>query len=161
MTWLDQLLQYSRENLWELATDSIFNGADSIEDVDKTLYSYGSFKVLVASGYAREKLGEDIEIDPRVRLDHGSHKDFMIDYVGTYQMGGRNYEVVIDTDDCYLGKICDGPLEFENEFVAGVRSLLKNYFHVQNHVKENLDEKAYNPAKDFRPEPKPLDKYLG
>jgi hypothetical protein len=160
MAWLEQLLQYSRENLWELETDNVFNGADSIEDVDKTLYSFGSFKVLVASSYAREKLGEDIEIDPRVRLDHGSHRDFMIDYVSEYQLGGRKYEVVIDTDDCYLGKICDGPREFENEFVAGVRSLLKNYFHVQNHIKENLDEKAYSPAKDFRPELKPLDEFL-
>jgi len=160
MTWLEQLLKYSRESLWELEPDSVFNGADSIEGVDKTLYAYGSFKVQMVTDYANEKLDEQIEIDPRVRLDQYEHKEFSIDYTSTFRLGGREYEVIIDTDMCYLGKICDGPEEFENEFVAGVRSLLKNYFHVQNHVKENLDEKAYNPARDFRAEARPLDKYL-
>lgn len=160
MTWLDNFVKYSRENLWELETSNIFNGADSLEGVDKTLYAYGSFKVDTATRYAREKLDEEIEIDPRVRLDHCEHKEFYIDYVSKFRLGGREYEVTIDTDDCYTGKVCERPAEFENEVVAGVRSLLKNYFHVQNHVKENLDEKAYNPAKDFRPELKPLDEFL-
>lgn len=160
MTWLEQLLKYSRDQLWEIEPQSIFNGSDSIEDVDKTLYAYGSFKVDMVTQYAREKLDEQIEIDPRVRLDQAEHKEFYIDYVSKYRLGGREYEIVVDTDCCYMGKICEDPMEFENEFVAGVRSLLKNYFHVQNHVKENLDEKAYNPAKDFRPEPKPLDEFM-
>lgn len=160
MTWFDKFLQYSRENLWEVETDNAFSGAESLEDIDKTLYAYGSFKVHIATEYARQKLDEEIQIDPRVRLDHCEHKNFEIDYVSTYRLGGREYEIIIDSDQCYAGKICDGPMEFENEFVAGVRSLLKNYFHVQNHVKENFDEKAYNPAKDFRPELKPLDEFL-
>ena len=160
MTWLEQLLKYSRDQLWEIESQNIFSGADSIEDIDRTLYAYGSFKVDTVTEYAREKLDEQIEIDPRVRLDHSEHREFFIDYISKYRLGGREYEIVIDTDCCYLGKICEDPMEFENEFVAGVRSLLKNYFHVQNHVRVNLDEKAYNPVKDFRPEPKPLDEFM-
>lgn len=160
MTWLERFLEYSKKELWEVDMQDIFAGADSVADVDRTLFAYASFKIDLAKNYAREKLKDEIAIEPKVRLDHEEHKNFEIDYITTYRLGGRYYEIIIDSDQCYAGKICEGTTDFENEIVAGVRSLLKNYFHVCNHVRPELDEKAYNPARDFRPEPRPLDGFL-
>lgn len=62
----------------------------------------------------------------------------------------RRYRVILDETEFYYGTLADDAMDFHNSTVAQVRSIIKNYHHVLNHVNPNLDDKAYNPGDSLR-----------
>jgi hypothetical protein len=57
--------------------------------------------------------------------------------------------VILDECEFLYGKLAEDAMDFHNSTVAQIRSIIKNYHHVLNHVRASLDEDAYNPAEQL------------
>lgn len=66
---------------------------------------------------------------------------------------------MLDEIQFYHGKMAEDAADFHNESVAQIRSIIKNYHHVLNHINPSLDDRAYNPV-DSLPVGGSLDEYV-
>jgi len=141
MGHLEKFLDYARSDMGEISQEELYNAPDSVEEVDRFLYEYGQYV-----------LDNVREVDPAVNvatsnvIDHAEHKNHFLQFYSDVQIGGRQYRVVLDECEFRYGKIAEGPMDFHNFTVGQIRSVIKNYNHVLNHVEHDLKE-HYSPSK--------------
>lgn len=138
-----------------ISHEDLLNGPAEVTDLDKMMFGYGDYVVDCARQFCA-----GMRVIPRVQIDHEEHKNNVLHWIGTFTLGGREYEMLLERQGFYQGKLVDSLAEFHNTAIADVRSVLKNYLHVNHHIIRKLDQKFYNPAQKIRPEPLNLDEYL-
>lgn len=155
MSHLEKFLEYARNEVGEIFEPAIFNGPDSIDEVGTNLYAYGMYVI-----HCAKSLDPELHVDSSNVLDYAEHKSHFLQFHADYQIGGREYRIILDESQFYFGKMAEDAMDFHNETVAQVRSIIKNYHHVLNHIKPNLDDRSYNPG-DSLPAGGSLDEYSG
>lgn len=141
MGHLERFLEYARSDLGEISQEELYNGPESVEEIDRILYEYGQYILNTAKG-----IDPDVEADTSNDIDYAEHKDHWLQFYSDIQMGGRMYRVILMENEYLSGKMAEDPQDFHNCAVADIRNLIKHYHHVQNHVIANFDDSAYNPA---------------
>jgi hypothetical protein len=153
MGHLDRFLEFARNEIGEIDGDSLFNGPDSVEDVDLILYAYAGYVIDCA-----KSLDAELKVDSSNIIDYTEHKSHFLQFHSDYEIGGRRYRIILDECQFNFGKMAEDTMDFHNSTVAQIRSVIKNYHHVLNHVNPKLEEKAYNPANNLPSGPS-LDEY--
>lgn len=140
MSHLEKFLDYARTDMGEISQEELYNGPDTVEEVDRFLYEYGQYVLNRV-----EELDPDVEADTSNIIDHSEHKNHWLQFYSDVQIGGRQYRVVLDECEFLYGKMAEDPMDFHNSTVGQIRSVIKNYNHVLNHVQSKLRE-HYSPS---------------
>lgn len=145
MSHFNKFMEYVRSEIGEIERSTLLAGPDSLEDIDRNLYAYGLYVIDQAN-----KLDPELEVQSSNELDYAEHKNHFLQFYSDVQIGGRHYRVIIDECEFLYGKMAEDPMDFHNSTVAQIRSVIKNYHHILNHVESNLNE-HYNPG-EVRPD---------
>lgn len=155
MSHFDRFMEYAKTEIGELFEPFIFNGPDSIDEIDTNLYAYGQYVI-----HCAKSIDPSIVADCSNVLDYAEHKSHWLQFHSDYQIGGRQYRVILDECEFYFGKMAEDAMDFHNSTVAQIRSVIKNYHHVLNHVVPNFNDKVYQPAEGLNADKGALHRYF-
>lgn len=143
MDHFDKFIEYARSEIGEVDGNSIFKGPDFVDDVDHNLYAYGRYVI----DRARE-LDPELDVDASNEIDYAEHKNHFLVFYSDYFIGSRAYRVILEEREFIYGKMAEDTQDFHNQTDSLIRSLIRNYHHVLNHVNLNPNPEAYNPMED-------------
>ena len=148
-----RFLEFVRSQSTEIDDDAIYNSLSSAAEAETVLFAYGEYLLDCTKMCEPELIAY-----PSTVIDYADLKNHYLQFVSEYQIGGRKYAVVLDETEYLHGKMAEDAMDFHNSTVAQIRSVIKNYHHILNHVRLDLDDKAYNPG-DSLPAGGSLDEY--
>ena len=154
MIHAERFLECVRNQSVEIDDDALFDTLSTAAEAETLLFAYGQYVLDCAMTH-----DPALSAYPSTVIDYADLKNHYLQFVSEYQIGGRKYAVVLDESEYLHGKLAEDAVDFHNSTVAQIRSIIKNYHHVLNHIKPNLDDKAYNPA-DSLPAGGSLDEYV-
>lgn len=143
MNHFDKFIEYARNEIGEVDGDNIFNGPDFVDDVDHNLYAYGRYVIDRA-----KDLDPVLDVDASNEIDYAEHKNHFLVFHSDYFIGSRAYRVILEECEFMYGKMAEDTQDFHNQTDSLIRSLIRNYHHVLNHIEPNLNSRLYNLA-DF------------
>lgn len=159
MDWLDQFQKFYKE-FYELDPEDIFNGPDTAEGIYKLADVYSLFTVEVARGLLREKLNRKMEIDRIINIDFVDHKDNYVHFLSKHSLGEHETYVLLLKEHFSYGKLAEDTMEFNNNTVGIISTLLRGYCHTEHYIKPKRDDKFVNLGRTLVPDPNLLDSYL-
>jgi hypothetical protein len=144
MGYFDSFKKLYEEMYGQLTDDDyLLAESYSIEEDDMRLGALGSF-------YAGEakKMDPEIDVDSSLEMDYAEHKNHFVMIYSDVDFGGRKFRVILNDIEYVNGRIADSASQFDRDSKEVIESVVRNYYHVLNHVNPNFDRRAYNPMED-------------